>query len=175
MKKILLLSDTHGHLDNKIKKYIKESDEVWHAGDIGGENIIDSLQKMKPLRVVFGNIDGYKTRLQAPELLSFNCEGVSVLITHIAGYPGKYNSTTKELIAKYQPKLLICGHSHILKVMRDKNNGHLHMNPGAAGISGFHKIRTMLRFELEKGVIKNLEAIEMGLRGALSNSINRTD
>lgn len=175
MKKILLLSDTHGHLDSKIITYVKQADEVWHAGDIGKLDVLDGLGALKPLRAVYGNIDGDKVRLQAPEVLSFKSEGIRVLITHIANYPGRYTPQARTLISQYKPKLFICGHSHILKVMQDKRNGHLHMNPGSAGISGFHKIRTMLRFELSDGKIQNLEAIELGLRGALSNTIDRTN
>ena len=175
MKKILLLSDTHGHLDKKIIDYISQADQVWHAGDIGNPMVLDNLTALKPLRAVYGNIDGHEIRLQAPEVLDFNCEGVSVLMLHIAGYPGRYNPQARALITKHKPKLLICGHSHILKVMQDKKNNHLHMNPGAAGISGFHKVRTMLRFEIDKGKIQNLEAIELGARGALANAVDRAD
>ena len=175
MKKILLLSDTHGFIDEKIKSYVTQSDEVWHAGDIGKTSILDELQALKPVRAVYGNIDSHQIRQQAPEVLSFTTEGVQVLMIHIAGYPGRYNSRVKQLIELEQPKLFVCGHSHILKVMQDKKYGHLHMNPGAAGISGFHKIRTLLRFTLQKGEIKNLEAIELGLRGALSNAVNGAD
>ena len=175
MKKILLLSDTHGHLDKKIIGYISQADQVWHAGDIGNPKVLDDLTALKPLRAVYGNIDGHEIRLQAPEVLYFNCEGVSVLMLHIAGYPGRYNPQARALITKHKPKLLICGHSHILKVMQDKKKNHLHMNPGAAGISGFHKVRTMLRFEIDKGKIQNLEAIELGVRGALANAVDRAD
>ena len=175
MKKILLLSDTHGHLDKKIIGYVSQADQVWHAGDIGNQEVLDDLTLLKPVRAVRGNIDGHQIRLQAPELLSFYCEGVSILILHIAGYPGKYNPKSRALIAKHKPKLFICGHSHILKVIQDKKNNHLHMNPGAAGISGFHKIRTMLRFEIDNGKIQNLEAIELGARVALTNAIGRAD
>lgn len=175
MKKIVLLSDTHGYIDQKIKNYVAKADEVWHAGDIGKTSILDELASIKPLRAVYGNIDSHKIRQQAAEILSFNCEGIDVMMTHIAGYPGNYNARAKNLITTERPVLFICGHSHILKVMRDKNYGHLHMNPGAVGISGFHKIRTLLRFELDTGEIKNLEAIELGLRGALSNAVNGAD
>lgn len=174
MKKILLLSDTHGHLDKKIINYISQSDQVWHAGDIGNYKVYDVLTKLKPVKAVYGNIDGHDVRVQLPEVLFFECEGISVLIIHIAGYPGKYNSMARDLITRHKPKLLICGHSHILKVIQDKKNNHLHMNPGAAGIYGFHKIRTMLRFEIVNGKIQNLEAIELGARGQLANAINRT-
>lgn len=175
LKKILLLSDTHGHMDQKISSYAAQADEVWHAGDVGKTTVLEALEKLKPLRAVFGNIDGYQIRLQTAEVLVFDCEGVKVVMTHIAGYPERYTTTAKELIKKHRPQLFICGHSHILKVIQDKKQGHLHMNPGAVGISGFHKIRTMLRFELDKGKIKNLEAIELGQRGSLTNTVNRTD
>ena len=162
MKKILLLSDTHGHLDNKIVKYVNESDEIWHAGDIGKKEILYSLAEIKPLKAVYGNIDGKEIRLQTKEFLFFNYEKHKVLITHIAGYPGKYNKNVNRLISIYEPNILVCGHSHILKVMYDKKNKHLHLNPGAAGISGFHNIRTMLRFKLDFDKVKELEIIEIG-------------
>ena len=175
MKKILLLSDTHDRLDKKIISYIAKSDQVWHAGDIGSSRVLDNLSKLKPLRAVYGNIDGHQVRLQLPEVLFFDCEGISVLMIHIAGYPGRYNSKTRDLIIKYRHKLLISGLSHIIIVMQDKKNNHLHINPGAAGISGFHKIRTMLRFVIDNGKIQNLEAIELGARGQLANTINGTN
>ena len=164
MKKILLLSDTHGHLDDKIIKYVNQADEVWHAGDIGKEEIINYLTELKPLKAVFGNIDDKKIRLITKEFLYFNYEKNKILITHIAGYPGKYNKNVNRLISIYKPNILVCGHSHILKVMYDKKNKHLHLNPGAAGISGFHNIRTMLRFKLDSDKIKELEVIELGKR-----------
>ena len=164
MKKILLLSDTHGHLDDKIIKYVNQADEVWHAGDIGKEEIINYLTELKPLKAVFGNIDDKKIRLITKEFLYFNYEKNKILITHIAGYPGKYNKNVNRLISIYKPNILVCGHSHILKVMYDKKNKHLHLNPGAAGISGFHNIRTMLRFKLDSDKIKELEIIELGKR-----------
>lgn len=164
MKKILLLSDTHGHLDDKIIKYVNQADEVWHAGDIGKKEIINYLTELKPLKAVFGNIDDKKIRLITKEFLYFNYEKNKILITHIAGYPGKYNKNVNRLISIYKPNILVCGHSHILKVMYDKKNKHLHLNPGAAGISGFHNIRTMLRFKLDSDKIKELEIIELGKR-----------
>ncbi|MAC62743.1 MAG: YfcE family phosphodiesterase [Flavobacteriaceae bacterium] len=164
MKKILLLSDTHGHLDDKIIKYVNQADEVWHAGDIGKKEIINYLTELKPLKAVFGNIDDKKIRLITKEFLYFNYEKNKILITHIAGYPGKYNKNVNRLISIYEPNILVCGHSHILKVMYDKKNKHLHLNPGAAGISGFHNIRTMLRFKLDSDKIKELEIIELGKR-----------
>ena len=164
MKKILLLSDTHGHLDDKIIKYVNQADEVWHAGDIGKKEIINYLTELKPLKAVFGNIDDKKIRLITKEFLYFNYEKNKILITHIAGYPGKYNKNANRLISIYKPNILVCGHSHILKVMYDKKNKHLHLNPGAAGISGFHNIRTMLRFQLDSDKVKELEIIEIGKR-----------
>lgn len=162
MKKILLLSDTHGHIDDTILKYVDQADEVWHAGDIGDLIVTDTLKKHKPLRAVFGNIDGDKARMEFPLNNRFMCEGVDVWITHIGGYPGKYSPAVKNEIALNPPKLFITGHSHILKVMFDKKLNLLHMNPGACGISGFHQIRTMLRFVIEGDKIKDLEVIEIG-------------
>ena len=172
MKKILLLSDTHGYLDKNIMPFIKNADQVWHAGDIGKLNVLETLKASKPIKAVYGNIDSYKIRLVVPEYLYFNCEGLSVLMLHIAGHPGRYGTKAKELIQKHKPNLFVCGHSHILKIMQDKKNGHLHINPGAAGNIGFHNIKTLLRFEIANGKINNIEAIELGLRGALSNTVN---
>jgi len=162
MKKILLLSDTHSHIDDTILKYVKLADEVWHAGDIGDLKVTDTIKKLKPLRAVFGNIDNHEARLEFALNNRFLCEGVSVLITHIGGYPGKYSPAIREEITQNPPKLFICGHSHILKVMFDKKLNCLHMNPGAAGISGFHQKRTMLRFEIDGDKIQSLEVIEIG-------------
>ncbi|WP_277015847.1 metallophosphoesterase family protein [Flavobacterium lindanitolerans] len=164
MKKILLLSDTHGHIDDTILKYVDQADEVWHAGDIGDLIVTDTLKKHKPLRAVFGNIDGDKARMEFPLNNRFMCEDVDVWITHIGGYPGKYSPAVKSEIALNPPKLFITGHSHILKVMFDKKLNLLHMNPGACGISGFHQVRTMLRFVIEGDKIKDLEVIEIGKR-----------
>jgi putative phosphoesterase len=162
MKKIVLLSDTHSHIDDTILKYVKLADEVWHAGDIGDLKVTDTIKKLKPLRAVFGNIDNHEARLEFPLNNRFLCEGVDVLITHIGGYPGKYSPAIREEITQNPPKLFICGHSHILKVMFDKKLNCLHMNPGAAGISGFHQKRTMLRFEIDGDKIQSLEVIEIG-------------
>jgi len=158
--KILLLSDTHSHIDNWILKHVAWSDEVWHAGDIGDLKVTDQIAELKPLRAVWGNIDDAKARQQFPENNRFNCDGVDVWITHIGGYPNRYNMRIKDEIMKNPPDLFICGHSHILKVMRDKKLDLLHMNPGAVGIHGFHKKRTMLRFEIHNGKIENLEVVE---------------
>jgi putative phosphoesterase len=168
MAKILILSDTHGHLDARIAKYALEADEIWHAGDIGTLKICEELKKIKPLKAVFGNIDGTEIRKEYPENLVFMCEGVKVFITHIGGYPGKYSLTAKKIIEQEKPKLFICGHSHILKVLFDKKNELLHINPGAAGVHGFHLKKTMIRLEIEKGEMKNLEVIELGPRSNLT-------
>lgn len=160
MTKILLLSDTHGYIDDTILKYVKQADEVWHAGDIGHLKVTDAIQKLKPLRAVYGNIDNDKARIEFPEHNRFMCEGVDVWITHIGGYPKKYNIRVKEEITKNPPKLFICGHSHILKVMPDNKLNLLHMNPGAVGKHGFHKVRTMLRFVIDGSNIKDLEVVE---------------
>lgn len=165
MKKILLLSDTHSYIDNAILKYVHLADEVWHAGDIGTLTATDAIKALKPLKAVYGNIDDAKARAEFPLHNRFICEGLDVWITHIGGYPGKYNPAIKQEIESNPPGLFICGHSHILKVQFDKKNNVLHMNPGAAGVHGFHQVRTMLRFEVNNGKIENLEAIELGKRG----------
>ena len=162
MKKILLLSDTHSHIDDVILKYVDLADEVWHAGDIGNLEVTDTLKKHKPLRGVYGNIDDDKARMEFPLNNRFFCEGVDVWITHIGGYPGKYHQKIRAEITKNPPKLFICGHSHILKVIYDKKLNLLHMNPGAAGKSGFHQVRTMLRFVIDGDAIKDLEIVELG-------------
>jgi len=164
MIKILLLSDTHGYIDDDILKYVKQADEVWHAGDIGDLRVTDAIKKLKPLKGVFGNIDDTNIRVEFPENNRFMCEDVDVWITHIGGYPCAYNMMIRDEIRLHPPKLFICGHSHILKVMPDKKLGLLHMNPGAVGKYGFHKTRTMLRFTIDGPKIDNLEVIEFPLR-----------
>lgn len=164
MTKILLLSDTHSHLDETILKYVCLADEVWHAGDIGDLSVTDEIKKLKPLRAVYGNIDDNKARMEFPLNNRFLCENVDVWITHIGGYPGKYNQSIRDEMYINPPKLFICGHSHMLKVQFDKKLNLLHMNPGAAGTHGFHQVRTMLRFEIENDKIQNLEIIEIGKR-----------
>lgn len=165
MKKILLLSDTHSYIDAQILKYVKLADEVWHAGDIGDLNVTDTLKKLKPLRAVYGNIDDNLARMEFPLDNKFTVENVSVWITHIGGYPNKYNQRIREEIKLNTPKIFISGHSHILKVQYDKKLNLLHLNPGAAGNHGFHKIRTMLRFTIDGEQIKDLEIIELAKRG----------
>jgi putative phosphoesterase len=151
-------------MDERILDYASKADEVWHAGDIGNLAVTDELQKVSKLRAVYGNIDGAEIRKEFPLNNRFILEDVDVWITHIGGYPGKYNAKIKKEIESNPPKLFISGHSHILKVMPDKKLNLIHMNPGACGIYGFHQIRTMLRFELNSGKIENLEAIELGKR-----------
>lgn len=161
MTKILLLSDTHSYIDDLVIKHIKNADEVWHAGDIGDLKVTETIKKLKPLRAVYGNIDSSEARLEFPETTRFMCEKVEVLMTHIGGYPGRYNPKIRPILQSQPPKLFICGHSHILKVMPDKKLNLLHMNPGAIGIYGFHQVRTMLRFTIDGSKIDNLEVIEM--------------
>lgn len=158
--KILLLSDTHSYIDEKILKYAAEADEVWHAGDIGDLKVTDELSKVSKLRAVYGNIDTTDIRREFPLNNRFMIDGIDVWITHIGGYPGKYSPQIKDEIYKNPPNLFICGHSHILKVMSDKRLNLLHMNSGAVGQHGFHQVRTMLRFEINRSKIENLEVIE---------------
>ncbi|MDG1774109.1 MAG: metallophosphoesterase family protein [Flavobacteriaceae bacterium] len=165
MKKILLLSDTHSHIDERILHFVSQADEVWHAGDIGDLAVTDAIADLKPLKAVYGNIDDHKARSSFPLDLKFDCEGMKVWITHIGGYPGKYNQRIREEIKQNPPQIFIAGHSHILKVQWDKSIQCMHLNPGACGVSGFHQMRTMLRFSIDKGSLKDLEVIELGLRG----------
>lgn len=164
MKKILLLSDNHSYIDDRILSYAEAADEIWHAGDIGDLKVTDALAEKAPLKAVFGNIDNHKARKEFPLVNRFYCEDVEVLITHIGGYPGKYSPAIRDKIQQKPPQLFISGHSHILKVMHDKKLGLLHMNPGACGKHGFHQVRTMLRFTIDGKKIDNLEVIELGKR-----------
>lgn len=165
MKRIGLLSDTHGYLDPKVLHYFKDCDEVWHAGDIGTLDVLEELEAFKPTRAVYGNIDGTEIRAATAEDLIWDCERMQVLMTHIGGYPGRYNARVRDLLEKHQPGLYICGHSHILKVIPDKKRGLLHINPGAAGKHGFHKVKTIVRFAVHEGKIRDAEVIELGKRG----------
>jgi uncharacterized protein len=167
LKKILLISDTHGYLDPQLLKHIEEADEVWHGGDVGTIEVCDAIQRLKPLKAVYGNIDAQDIRASYPENLVFACEDLKVLITHIGGYPGKYPARVKNLITEHKPGLFICGHSHILKVMFDKQFNLLHINPGACGVQGFHRVKTAVRFEVDKKEIKNLAVIELGNRATI--------
>jgi len=165
MKRIGLLSDTHGFLDPGIFKYFDEVDEIWHAGDVGEGNILQNLNDFRPLRAVFGNIDNLEIRNAYPEDQIFTLEGVDVYMTHIGGYPGRYNKRARIIIDTNCPKIFISGHSHILKVMPDKKRNLLHINPGACGHHGFHQMRTIIRFSIENDNIFDLEVIELGKRG----------
>ena len=166
--RIGLISDTHGYLDPKVLQYFEECDEIWHAGDIGDAGLINTLEDLKPVRAVFGNIDDKEMQARYPEDLRFSCEGLEIWITHIAGSPPKYNPRIRKGLALDAPDILICGHSHMLRVKRDPTYGNmLFINPGAAGNQGFHSMKTIIRFTIEKGVISGMEAIDLGKRGAL--------
>ncbi len=164
MTKILLLSDTHRYIDARMLRYISEADEVWHAGDIGSFEVADAIRKLRPLRAVYGNIDNAEMRSVFPLDNRFYIEDTDVWITHIGGYPGRYEARIRATLKENAPDIFISGHSHILKIMYDKQYDLLHLNPGAAGKNGFHKVRTMLRFSLDKKVVKNMEIIELEKR-----------
>lgn len=164
MTKILLLSDTHSHLDDRIMHFAEQADEIWHGGDFGNGDIADQLAEKTTLKGVYGNIDGAEIRAAFPEVLRFKCEEVQVLMIHIGGYPGKYSPLAKKEMHLQKPDLFISGHSHILKAQYDQQFQLLHLNPGAAGKTGWHKTRTMMRFEIDGKEIKNLEIIELGPR-----------
>ncbi|MFC4210974.1 metallophosphoesterase family protein [Pedobacter lithocola] len=163
MKRIGLISDTHGFLDDAVFKHFDNCDEIWHAGDFG-EDVAAPLAAFKPLRGVYGNIDDIAIRSEYSEQNRFSCEGINVLMTHIGGYPGKYSASIKSEIYTNPPNLFISGHSHILKVMMDEKLKFLHMNPGAAGKQGWHKVRTLLRFCITDENIHTLEVIELSGR-----------
>jgi putative phosphoesterase len=160
MRKIGLISDTHGHIDSECLDFLSDVDEIWHAGDIGSEQILDLLESKKPVRAVYGNIDDTNIRKRTKENLRFNCEEVDVWITHIGGYPGNYSSKIKNEIKKNPPRIFISGHSHILKVINDKKLGLLHINPGAAGNKGWHKFVTAIRFVINGDQISDLQVFE---------------
>ena len=161
MIQIGLISDTHGYLDEKVFEYFKDCDEVWHAGDFGG-SILERFKSFKAFKGVFGNIDPQEIRTEFPEQLVFMCEQVKVMMRHIGGYPPKYNPETEKELAIHKPQLFISGHSHILKIIYDDRINCLHINPGAAGKEGWHKIRTIIRFAIDGSDIKNCEVIELG-------------
>ena len=161
MTKIGLISDTHSYLDDAVFRHFENVDEIWHAGDIGDIKVADKLAAFKPLKAVFGNIDSGDVRLTYPENLRFNCEEVDVWLTHIGGYPDKYSPLVREEIYRNPPKLFICGHSHILKVIYDKKINCLHINPGAAGKHGWQKVRTLIRFSVSKDKVHDLQIIEL--------------
>jgi putative phosphoesterase len=168
MLRIGLISDTHDFLDPQVFEVFKDVDEIWHAGDIGSLELCTRLKKFKPFYAVYGNIDNKEIRIEYPLNLVLQREGLTILLTHIGGYPGNYDPRARKQIEEIKPDIFICGHSHILKVMREvKYNNMLAMNPGAAGTQGFHKVKTVLRFTLNNKKVENLEAVELGKRGAL--------
>lgn len=164
MKKIGLMSDTHGDIPKSLYKYFKDVDEIWHAGDVGSVEVIDELEAFKPVRGVYGNIDDAKIRTIFPKTQEFECEGMLVNMIHIAGKPYKYTQDAYDLIQKNKPQIFVCGHSHILKVEFVKQAQMLWLNPGACGNKGFHKIKTLLRFSIDTGKVKDMEVIELGPR-----------
>jgi putative phosphoesterase len=163
--KIGIISDTHSHMDNSILEALQGSEEIWHIGDLGDIEILKPLEKIAPVRGVFGNADDQAVRHEWPLDLHFETEGMNVYMTHIGGYPGKYPARVKALIEEHKPDIFLSGHSHILKVMPDKQFNLLHINPGAAGHHGFHAIRTIVRLQITGGKIENLEVVELGRRG----------
>lgn len=165
--KIALISDTHSYLDPNIIPYLEACDEIWHAGDIGNLAVADQLEAIAPLRAVYGNIDGHELRARYPKEWIANIGGLSVYMIHIGGYPGRYPKQLKTVLEQQQPDVFICGHSHILKVMRDKKLNLLHLNPGACGRHGFHRVKTFLQFEINEGKIEQLQVVELGLRGKI--------
>ncbi len=164
MKRIVLLSDTHGHLDEKLPKYLEGCDEIWHAGDIGDLAVTDKLKEFAMLRAVYGNIDNHLARREFQEKIRFPLEGFDVLMTHIGGKPYAYSKNIVNELNFNPPQIFICGHSHILRVEYDKKRNFLYLNPGACGVHGFHKVKTLLRFTLDKGQIKDMEVVELGVR-----------
>lgn len=168
MKKILLISDSHGLIKQDVIEWIEKVDEIWHAGDIGDEKVLDQLESFsKPLRIVWGNIDNHKVRARCKEDLIFEIEELKVYITHIGGYPPRFNKRSILVIDKHKPDLYICGHSHICKIMPDQAKDLLHINPGACGIKGFHKYRTIVYFEVDKKKLSALKVIELGIRAKI--------
>ena len=171
MKKIVLLSDTHGYLDPALFDHFEHCDEIWHAGDIGSVEIVDQLEQFRPCRIVYGNIDSHQVRIRTSENQLFEAGGLRVWITHIGGYPPRYNPQVKRALKADTPDIFICGHSHVLRVMRDPALSQmLYINPGAAGREGFHHVRTALKFIIDEGKVKDMAVIELGKRGAIEPS-----
>jgi len=167
--KIGLISDTHSFFDHQLREYFSDCDEIWHAGDFGNMKVVEDLQKIAPLRGVYGNIDGQEIRQEFPLHLRFSVEGLDVWMTHIGGIPGRYSLPIREELTKNPPELFICGHSHILKIVRDKElNNMLFMNPGAAGKQGFQQVRTAVTFELANAQLSNAQVIHLGELGKTS-------
>lgn len=165
--KIGIISDTHGYMDARIKAHFSTCDEIWHIGDFGNYGIAEELRQIAPLKGVYGNIDGKDIRIDFTEELLFDCEGMNIYMRHICGYPGTYSAKAKRTINEQRPDIVLAGHSHICKVTKDPYFNHIHINPGAAGLYGFHKIRTIALLEILKGKITNLKIVELGLRAAL--------
>ncbi len=170
MTRIGIISDTHGYLDEKVFDYFKDVDMIWHAGDIGTQELTDKLKVFKTLYAVYGNIDGQELRSEFPEIQLIKVEDCKILIIHIAGAVGRYNAQVDAIIKKEKPDILVCGHSHIVKVIKDPKYGFLYINSGAAGVHGFHKVRTIIRFEIDNGKPQKMELIELGLRGKLTKA-----
>lgn len=168
MTRIGLISDTHDYLDEAVFNYFENCDEIWHAGDFGSSDIAEKLKKFKPMKAVYGNIDGFDIRNNYPQKLAWNCEDVKVFMTHIGGHPNKYAPGIKQELLSNETRLFISGHSHILKIIYDNKINCLHINPGAAGKQGWHKIRTIIRFAIDGSNIKNCEVIELGKRSVIS-------
>lgn len=164
MKRIGLISDTHNYLDEAVFKHFEKCDEIWHGGDFGSATLADQLNNYRPLRGIYGNIDGQDIRSRFPEVARFPCEEVKVLMIHIGGYPGRYSPLAKKELSDFKPKIFVAGHSHILKIMYDDKLQCLHMNPGAAGKQGWHKVRTLVRFVIDGADIRDCEVIELGKR-----------
>lgn len=160
-KRIGLLSDTHGHWDDRMTFHLQSVDEIWHAGDIGSFHVLDTMVQLAPLKVVFGNIDDHKMRSELPEMIEWEVNGVKIIMLHIGGSPGRYAKGIRRLLQAKRPDIFICGHSHQLRVEKDSTWGGVYINPGAAGKQGFHKVRTLLRFDLFSGGITNLEVVEL--------------
>ncbi|KXX70166.1 metallophosphoesterase [Flammeovirga sp. SJP92] len=167
MKEIGIISDTHSYIDDKIVEHLEGCDEIWHAGDIGDQYVMDELKKVAPTKAVYGNIDDGNLRVEYPEEAIFEIEGVKVYMIHIGGYPPRYTTKLKKRLSELKPDLFICGHSHILKVIPDQDRKLLHINPGAAGRHGFHRMRTLIRLRIDQGKPKDLKVIELGLRSKI--------
>jgi putative phosphoesterase len=169
MTRIGILSDTHDYLDQDLKGFFSDCDEIWHAGDVISIEILEELETWKPLRAVYGNACNAEVRQTYPLDNHFQIEGLNIWMTHIGGYPGRYHPRVRAILEDNPPHIFVCGHSHILKVLRDKRFGCLVVNPGAAGNHGFHKFRTAIRMELDAGKVAGLEVIELGTRGELAD------
>ena len=161
MKRIGVISDTHGSFEKKFEEFFSDCDELWHCGDWGDVSVVEKLKAIAPIRGVYGNIDGQDIRIEFPEFLTFEIEGIRVLMIHIGGYPGRYQQKVREIIVWWRPQIYLSGHSHILKVVYDKKNQLLHVNPGAAGNNGFHKVKTAVKFDLVQRNISNMKILEV--------------